>query len=98
MAIGSNPLSSTRKSGRSDVISYATGQHDISVACRAKNRFQWSALRFSGRFLARLAESFWRQISVSKVAVCYMSTTALDFRTALSIGECPPKAAPCDRA
>ena len=52
---GSNPLSSTRKSAQTDVISYATGSHDISVACRAKNRSPRAVRRFSGRFLTRLA-------------------------------------------
>jgi hypothetical protein len=44
------------------VISYATGYHDISVACLAKDRSQWAVRRFSGQFLARHAESLWPQI------------------------------------
>jgi hypothetical protein len=60
---------------------------------RSKNRVVEAMARIvallPGQFLARLVESLWPQISVSKVAVCYVST-APDFERPLGVRTSTP--------
>ena len=63
----SNPLRSTRKSAQIDVISYGTGYHDISVACRAKDRFSERSDDSQGNSW-RVLPKVWRTSTLDPVS------------------------------